>query len=79
MRYMHDFGGLLISTGFEVYANVWGPQNLYGDAHLGRLEAHKSPIVALDIVQEKPFVFTMDNTNEIIIWDIRSYTPLQII
>ena len=25
MRYMHDFGGLLISTGFEVYANVWGP------------------------------------------------------
>ena len=46
---------------------------------MGRLEAHKSPIVALDIVQEKPFVFTMDNTNEIIIWDIRSYTPLQII
>ena len=79
MRYMHDFGGLLLSTGFEVYANVWGPQNLYGDAHLGRLEGHKCPIVALDLVQEKPFVFTMDNTNELIIWDIRSYTPLQII
>ena len=25
MRYMEEFGGLLLSTGFEVYANVWGP------------------------------------------------------
>ena len=79
MRYMKDFGGMLISTGFEIFANVWGPQNLFGNAHLGRLKGHRSPIVAIDIVQNRPFVFSMDNTNEIIIFDIRNFNPLQII
>ena len=50
MRYMKDFGGMLISTGFEIFANVWGPQNLFGNAHLGRLKGHRNPIVAIDIV-----------------------------
>ena len=79
MRYMKDFGGMLFSTGFEIYANVWGPQNLFGNAHLGRLKGHRSPIIAIDLVQNRPFVFTMDSTNEIIIFDVRNFNPLQII
>ena len=79
MRYMKDFGGMIISAGFEIYANVWGPQNLFGNAHLGRLKGHKHPITALDVCQTRPFVFTLDNVNTTIVWDIRNFTPLQII
>lgn len=60
LRYMKDFGGMIISTGFEIYANVWGPQNLFGNAHLGRLRGHRKPIVGVDIIQGRPFVFTLD-------------------
>ena len=49
LRYMQGYGGMIISTGFEIYANVWGPQNLFGNAHLGRLKGHRSPICAIDI------------------------------
>lgn len=76
LRYMRNFGGMIISTGFEIYANVWGPQNLFGNAHLGRLKGHKSPISAVDVIQERPFVFTLDTTNEVIVWDIRNFNPL---
>ena len=79
LRYMEEFGGYIISTGFEIFANVWGPQNLFGNAHLGRLKGHRSPIVAIDVVKARPFVFTMDKTNEVIIWDVRDFNPLQII
>ena len=50
LRYMQSFGGMIISTGFEIYANVWGPQNLFGNAHLGRLKGHKNPICAVDVI-----------------------------
>lgn len=79
LRYMEDFGGILISAGYEIFANVWGPQNLFGNAHLGRLKGHRCPIVAIDVLNSRPFVFSLDNSNELIIWDIRNYTPLQII
>ena len=73
LRYMKGFGGMIISTGFEVYANIWGPQNLYGNAHLGFLRGHRTPIVGVDIIQGRPFVYTIDKSNELIIWDIRSF------
>lgn len=70
---------MIISTGFEIFANIWGPQNLYGNAHLGRLRGHRSPIVGVDIVQGRPFAYTLDQLNEVIIWDLRSFEPLQTI
>jgi len=73
MVYMKDFGGMIISAGFEIFANVWGPQNLFGNAHLGRLNQHRAPIVGLDIVAGRPFVYTLDQTNELIVWDIRYF------
>ena len=79
LRYLKDFGSLLISTGFEIFANVWGPQNLFGNAHLGKLQGHRSPITSIEVIQSRPFVYTLDITNELIIWDIRYLTPLQII
>lgn len=79
MKYMKNFGGMIISTGFEIFANVWGPQNLFGNAHLGRLKGHKNPICGVDVIQERPFVFTIDNLNEVIVWDIRNFNPIQIV
>ena len=70
---------MIISTGFEIFANVWGPQNLFGNAHLGRLRGHKHPIVGVDVIQNRPFVFTIDNANEVIVWDIRNFNSIQIV
>ena len=76
---MKNFGGLIVSTGFEVFANVWGPENLFGEAHIGKLKGHKYPILGIDCNEERPFVFTIDQKNEIIIWDIRNLSLLQLI
>lgn len=77
LRYMKDFGGMIISTGFEIFANLWAPQNLFGNAHIGKLQGHRTPIVGLDIIPGRPFVYTIDETNEMIIWDVRSIQSLQ--
>ena len=76
LKYVPNFGGLVISAGFEIFANVWGPENLFGNAHLGRLRAHRAPIVDMDVMTSRPFVYTLDKTNELIIWDIRNMSPL---
>lgn len=68
---------MIISTGYEIFANIWGPQNLFGNAHLGSLRGHRTPIVSVDIIQGRPFVYTLDTTNELIIWDVRSIQALQ--
>ena len=74
MKYIRNFGGLIVSTGFEVFANVWGPENLFGEAHMGKLKGHKYPILDIDAMDSRPFVFTIDSKNEIIIWDIRNFS-----
>ena len=79
LKYLRNFGGILFSAGFECYVNAWGPQNLFGDAHLGKMRGHLKPVVSIDVLQERPFVFTMDSENEIWIWDARNLNPLQTI
>lgn len=36
-------------------------------------------MVAVDVLQTRPFVYTMDTINEVIIWDIRNFFVLQVI
>ena len=50
LKYVRNFGGVLFSVGFEIFANVWGPENLFGEAHVGKLKGHKHPICAIDVM-----------------------------
>lgn len=34
----------MISIGHEVFANVWAPESLVSDIHIGRLKGHKTSI-----------------------------------
>ena len=60
LKYVKNFGGLIVSTGFEVFANVWGPENLFGEAHIGKLKGHKYPILDIAVNDQRPFVYTID-------------------
>jgi hypothetical protein len=77
LTYVSGFGGHLLSRGFELYVNVWSPENLYGDPYLGQLRGHKHPIVSMDSIKTQPYIITLDNISEIIIWDIRNMYQLQ--
>jgi WD40 repeat protein len=72
LTYIPGFGGHLLSRGFEVYINVWNPENLYGDPFIGQLRGHKHPVVSMDDIKTQPYIITIDSMSEIIIWDIRN-------
>lgn len=41
----------LLSRGYEIFINVWNPENLYGDPHMGHLRGHKKPVVTMDSIK----------------------------
>lgn len=77
MSYIKDYGGYLVSVSFDMYAKVWQPANIYGEALLGKLKGHNHPLVSVENLPDKPFVITVDQQNTIFIWDVRSLTPIQ--
>jgi WD40 repeat protein len=67
----------LISRGYEVYVNVWNPENIYGEPFIASLRGHNKPVVSMDDIKGQPYVVTMDLDGEIIIWDVRTMFQLQ--
>jgi WD40 repeat protein len=67
----------LLSRGFEVFVNIWNPENLYGDPFVGALKGHKKSIVSMDDIKTQAYVVTIDVGYECIIWDVRTMTQIQ--
>jgi hypothetical protein len=67
----------LISRGYEVYVNIWNPENLYGEPFIASLRGHTKPVVSMDDIKGQPYVVTMDQEGEIIIWDVRTMFQMQ--
>ncbi len=72
-------GGYLISTGYEVYANVWCPEAVVGEILVGRLKGHSRPIIDNKFIGNSPFNVTIDESREIRIWDIRICTCMEVV
>ena len=72
LSYYPESGGFLISTGYEVYANVWCPEAMVSDVHMGKLKGHTRPLIDTKFIGKTPFNATIDETGEIRIWDIKS-------
>ena len=62
----------MVSIATEIFANVWSPESLVSDIHLGKLRGHKKSIVCGDYLGKAPFFATIDMINNIMIWDIKN-------
>ena len=71
MSYNPYFGGHLVSVGNEIFANVWGPESLISDILIGKLKGHTKPLLDTKFIGKTPFNVTIDEKNNIRIWDIR--------
>ena len=79
LTYISGYGGQLASRGFEISVNIWSPENLFGDPHFGTLKGHKQPVVSMDNLKNSPYLVTIDQIGELIIWDIRTKFQVQVI
>ena len=67
----------MISIGNELYANVWAPESLVSDIHIGKLKGHKRAITDGQYLAKAPYFVTIDETNNLIFWDILNLTAIQ--
>ena len=77
--YSYEFGGNLLTYGFENYINVWCPEISKTRSFIGKLEGHSSIIVACKFIPYSPNVITIDDKTNIRIWDIRTLSTIQVL
>ena len=77
LRYQNVHGPQMVSIGNELYANVWVPESLVSDIHVGRLKSHKRAITDGQYLFRAPFFVTIDETNLICFWDIFTLVCIQ--
>ena len=79
LTYSYDYGGNLLSYGFENHINVWCPEVSTSRPYVGRLEGHSSTIVSCRFVPGSPNCISFDEKGNLRIWDIRIMTTVQVI
>jgi WD40 repeat protein len=72
-------GGYLISTGYEIYANVWCPEAVVGEILVGKLKGHTRPIIDNKFIGNSPFNVTIDEGKEIRVWDTRIFVCMEVV
>ena len=77
LRYQNVHGPQMVSIGNEIYANVWAPESMVSDIHIGRLKGHKKAITDGQYLNRAPFFVTVDETNLISFWDIFTLVCIQ--
>ena len=79
LTYSYDYGGNLLSYGFENHINVWCPEVSTSRPFVGKLEGHSSTIVSCKFVPGSPNCISFDEKGNLRIWDIRAMTTIQVI
>jgi WD40 repeat protein len=77
LRYQRQNGNTMASIGSEIFVNIWQPESLISDIHIGRLNGHKVSIVDGNYLEKAPFFVTIDIHNIIIFWDIKTLGAMQ--
>jgi FOG: WD40 repeat len=79
ITYSFDYGGNLLSYGFETHINVWCPEVSKTKSYIGKLEGHSNTIVACKFIPSSPNCVSVDDKGNIRIWDIRTLSTIQLI
>ena len=70
LRYQHTNGPQMVSISSDIEANVWAPESLVSDIHVGKLVGHKKQIIDGQYLAKAPYFVTIDETNLVCFWDI---------
>ena len=72
-----DLNGYIISTGFEIYINIFSTDLSLDEAYKGRLEGHFVPVINCKFLGNSPNCVSVDEEGNVRIWDIILRTCLQ--
>lgn len=77
--YTSEYGGNIISVGYERDIHIWSPEVTLSKCHSGKLEGHNSPVVSCKFFRNRPICISVDEKANVRVWDIRYQACLQII
>lgn len=77
IRYQNCNGAQMMTLGNECYANLWAPESLVSDIHIGKLKGHKKPIIDGQYLGRAPYIVTIDSNNVINFYDIQTLEAVQ--
>ena len=75
--YTPDFGGNLISTGYQQYLNIWSPDCSLSKSFISKLEGHTGIVVSAKVFPDSPNCVSIDDRFNIKIWDLRNFMCIQ--
>jgi WD40 repeat protein len=79
MDYCTEYGGNLITVGFEREIKIWNPESNLQKCFTGKLEGHAKAVICCKFFRGKGICTSLDEEGNIRIWDVRQQTCLQII
>ena len=79
MTYSYEYGGNLLSFGFETHINVWCPEASLTRSYIGKLDGHSCAVVCCKFIPGAPNCVSVDEKSNIRIWDIRTMSTIQMI
>lgn len=77
--YSSEYGGNIVSVGYERDIHVWSPEVTLSKCYTGKLEGHNCPVVACKFFKGRPICISVDEKGNVRVWDIRQFSCLQII
>lgn len=78
LSYNANFGGFIVSVGFERNIYVWSPEVTSRKSLIGKLEGHIEIVVAVKFLNAKPYCVSIDEKFNIRYWDVRTLTCVQV-
>ena len=79
MTYSFDYGGNLLSFGFETHINIWCPEVSLTRSYVGKLEGHSHTVICCKFIAGSPNCVSADDKGNVRIWDIRTLSTIQLI
>ena len=73
ITYNPNFGGFIVSAGFERDLYVWSPELATKKSLIGKLEGHTEIVVCVRFLNTKPYCVSIDEKFNIRFWDVRSF------
>lgn len=77
MTYNYEFGGNVLTCGFETHIKVWQPEVSTTRPFQCRLEGHNHTVVCCEFIKGTPNAVSIDEKGNIRIWDIRTLESIQ--
>ena len=77
--YCPEYGGNIVTVGFEKTIHVWSPEVTLKQCYNGRMEGHNCPVVACKFFKGRPLCVSADELGNVRVWDIRYMACIQII